>query len=83
LKCFGSADIGCGSQDLHTKKEKGLCIIVLGSIRSPKSQSDSEERNILDREVAEPQEGRGAASGGIRAIIFLQTVGKGQRERER
>jgi hypothetical protein len=43
----------------------------LGSIRNPKSQFDSAVRKILDREVAEPQEGRGAASGGIRAQIFF------------
>jgi hypothetical protein len=41
----------------------------LGSIRSPKSQFDSEERKILDWEVAEPQEG--ATSGGIIAQMFF------------
>jgi hypothetical protein len=34
----------------------------LGSIRSLKSRSNLEERKILYREVAEPQEGRGTAS---------------------
>jgi hypothetical protein len=49
----------------------------LGSITSPKSQFDSKERNILDWEVAKPQEGRGVASGGIRACTKLIYVGKG------
>jgi hypothetical protein len=71
--------IAHGSDRTYTQKEKGLCIIDLGSIKSPKSQFDYEIRNILDWEVVEPQEGTGVASSGIRAIIFLAD----NRQRER
>jgi hypothetical protein len=43
------------SQDLHLRKKGARCIIVLGSIRSPKGQFDSEGRKILEREVVQPQ----------------------------
>jgi hypothetical protein len=52
-------------QDLCLKEKGGLCIIVLGSIRSPKGRSDSEGRNILDPEVVQPRGEQGGGGGGV------------------
>jgi hypothetical protein len=48
--------------ELVSWEERGLCIVVLGSKRGPKSRSDSVFRKILDWEVAKPQEERRDAS---------------------
>jgi hypothetical protein len=48
-----------------------MCNIDLGSKGTLKSQFDLGIRISRDREVAQPQGGRGSALGGIRAILFL------------
>jgi hypothetical protein len=49
------------------RRKRGPCIVDLGSKRNPKSRSNLEIGNILDWEVVEPHDGRGASSGGMRA----------------
>jgi hypothetical protein len=62
------------------KEEKGTCVdlfwVRLGARRVDLTQKKERSR---DREVTQPQEGRGSASGGIRAEFCLQIADKGDR----
>jgi hypothetical protein len=62
------------------KEEKGTCVdlfwVRLGARRVDPTQKKEISR---DREVVQPQEGRGSASGGIRADFRLQISGKRER----
>jgi hypothetical protein len=52
----------------------------LGSKRNLRSIFELAVRKKLDREITEPQEGRGAASGGIRAHIVYFCSGEQRKD---
>lgn len=71
------------SQGLRLRRKGGLCIIVLGSIRSPKGRSDSEGRKILDREVVQPQGEQGGCIKWYQRRKFLLADSRKKRKRDK